>query len=79
VGIAIGSAIGVGLVAVGVFVFYRSRQRRDHYSLPLPSTYIHKETPALSGVYQLNAENAPQLLDAQDPRPSHRPMWELQG
>ena len=80
-GIAIGSAVGVLLVAIGAFIIYRSRQRRDHYRLPPPDVCMHKEAeaPVLSGVYQLNAENVAQLLDAQDPRASHRPMWELHG
>lgn len=77
VGISVGSAVGVILLALGAFLLYRRKQRRRVVCAPSPS--IKAETPAQKEVYQLNAEDAPHLLDPQDPRPGANPVWELHG
>ena len=79
-GIVIGAIAGVALLALGAFFLGRRRRRHEPAPIPPEGPYSYKD--AYSGntqAYQLSATEGPHMLDAQDPRPGARPVWELSG
>jgi len=77
-GIAVGVVLGVALLALGAFLVFRRRKRRDDNTASEIQPNVDPPIVEAYGVtdkHELAAPIPPRQLDT----PAQRPIWELQG